>query len=108
MWTACSNPNDSVGLLTYEQWTEMFYDYLIQIYNGVMQLLDLEVEVSYPIDYILRALPPEHPSREHLATTCRQLLLYGDQWPIYIEQALFYHPRELSFALFEQAVLNRK
>lgn len=29
MWTACSNPTDSVGLLSFEQWTEMFYDYLI-------------------------------------------------------------------------------
>lgn len=104
MWTACSNPTDSVGLLSYEQWTEMFYDYLIQIYNGVLQTLDLHLEVVYPIDYISLGIPQDHPSRDNIVTTSRQLLLYGDQWPLHVEESLFYHPRELAFSLFEQAI----
>ena len=108
MWTACSNPTDSVGLLSYEQWTEMFYDYLIQIYNGVLQTLDLQLEVTYPIEYILRAIPPDNPSRDDLLTISRQHLLYGEQWLLRIQQSLFYHPRELAFDLFQQAIQIRK
>lgn len=54
---ANTNPADSLGLLSYEQWNEMFFDYLIQMYNSVLQQLDLNLEVVYPIEYIANAIP---------------------------------------------------
>jgi len=34
--TTDSSPDDSIGLLSYEQWNEMFFDYLIQMYNSCL------------------------------------------------------------------------
>ena len=106
--TASSNPSASVGLLSYERWNEMFFDYLIQMYNCVLQTIDLHLEVVYPIDYISHSIPLNHPSRDNILSLCRQLLLHGDIWSQLINNSLFYHPREIAVAVFDQAILARK
>lgn len=70
--------------------------------------MDLQLEVVYPIEYIAKAIAQDHPARENIVTTCRQLLLYGDMWPLFLEEALVDHPRVLAFVLFEQAIQFRK
>ena len=61
-------------LVDYEQWKEMYYEHLIKMHNGVIQALDLHLEVVYPIPYISRAIPITHPARSHILATCRQIL----------------------------------
>jgi len=34
------------------------------MYTGVLQTLDLRLEVVYPVAYIEKAIPEDHPSRE--------------------------------------------
>ena len=65
-----------MGLLSFEDWNEMFYEYMIQMYNGILQTLDLHLEVPYPIDYIAKAIPLEHTYRTPMLRTCRMLLLH--------------------------------
>lgn len=52
----------------------MYYEHLIQMHNGVIQALDLHLEVVYPIPYISKAIPITHPARSHILATCRQIL----------------------------------
>lgn len=106
--TAHCNPADSLGLLSYEQWNDMFFNYLIHLYNKVLQALDLNIEVVYPIDYISKAIPLEHPSRDNILAVSRQLLLEGDMSKQLVNNSLFYHPREIALAIFDQALLARK
>ena len=105
--TANCNPADSLGLLSYEQWNDMFFNYLIHLYNKVLQALDVNIEVVYPIDYISAAIPLEHPSRANILAVSRQLLLEGPIWSQLVNNSLFYHPREIAVAIFEQANLIR-
>ena len=44
----------------------MYFDHLIQMHNGVIQALDLHLEVVYPISYISKAIPMTHPARSHI------------------------------------------
>lgn len=55
---------DYVGLMTYEDWGQEYFDLLIQIYHAVLQAVDLRLEVSYPIPYVAQAIPAEHPCRD--------------------------------------------
>jgi len=105
---AHTNPADSLGLLSYEQWNEMFFDYLIQMYNSVIQQLDLNLEVVYPIEYIANAIPKQEPSRDNILTLCRHLLLNGDVWSLLVNNSLFYHPREIAVAVFHQAIMFKQ
>ena len=86
----------------------MFFNYLIHLYNKVLQALDLNIEVVYPIDYIAKAIPRGHPSRANILAVSRQLLLEGDIWSQLVNNSLFYHPREIAAAIFDQAILVRK
>jgi hypothetical protein len=79
----------------------MYYEHLIQMHNGVIQTLDLQLEVVYPIHYISKAIPISHPARGHILATCRQIL--QDELVI---QALFCHPRELAVEVFNQATIG--
>lgn len=65
-----------MGLLSFEDWNEMFYEYMIQMYNGILQSLDLHLEVAYPMEYIAKAIPMEHGNRITMLKTCRMLLLH--------------------------------
>jgi hypothetical protein len=56
----------------------MFFNYLIFIYNKVLQALDFNIEVIYPIDYIAKAISPEHPFRNNMLAVCRKYLLEDD------------------------------
>lgn len=76
----------------------MYFDHLIQMHNGVIQALDLHLEVVYPMYYISKAIPMTHPARSHIQASCRQIL--QDQMVI---EALFCHPRELAMEAFQQA-----
>ena len=49
------------------------------MYNGVIMLLDIRLEVVYPIAYLDAAIPKEHKSRDLILSTCRQQLLNGDE-----------------------------
>ena len=41
------------------------------MYTGVLQTLDLRIEVVYPIAYIEKAIPEEHPHRDIILSKCR-------------------------------------
>jgi len=86
----------------------MFFNYLIHLYNKVLQALDLNIEVVYPIDYISCAIPLEHPSRDNILAVSRQLLLEGEVWSQLVNNSLFYHPREIAVAIFDLAIIERK
>lgn len=104
LWTAENNPNDSLGLLSFVQWEEMFSGYLIQMYNGVLQSLDLRLDVVYPIDYIAKSIPLESKFRQQILAICREKILRGDDWHVYVNYSLFYHPREIARNLFMHAL----
>ena len=108
MSTAHCNPADSLGLLSYEQWNDMFFNYLIHLYNKVVQALDLNIEVVYPIDYIAKAIPLEHPSRESFLASCRSVLLEGARGSELVNNSLFHHPREIAVAIFDESLRQRK
>jgi hypothetical protein len=46
-----------MSLLSFEEWNEMFFDYLIQMYNSIVQRLNFQLEVVYPMEYISKAIP---------------------------------------------------
>jgi len=86
----------------------MFFNYLIHLSNKVLQALDLNVEVVYPVDYIAKAIPREHRFRDHILAVSRQLLVEGDIWSQLVNNSLFYHPREIAVATFDHAILVAK
>jgi len=76
------------------------------MYNGVISMLDLRLEVVYPIEYLEKAIPFEHKSRDLILSTCRQQLLNGDEsrdvmWMTLINDSLFFHPRYIATQLFD-------
>lgn len=81
-----SNPKDSFGLLSYNDWNEQSFNYFIQMYNSVIQILDFRLEVVYPLEYIASAFP-SHPERELLLFLCRTVLK-GPKWSLYILNSL--------------------
>ena len=70
-------------------------------------MLDINLEVVYPIEYIAAAIP-RHPARENILALSRNLLLNGEIWSQLINNSLFYlrryHPIEIAVAIFDQAV----
>jgi len=78
------------------------------MYNSVIQMVDLKLEVVYPIEYIAKAIPLSHPAKENILTLSRYLLLNGEYWSHFINNSLFYHPREIACAIFDQAIILRK
>ena len=82
----------------------MFSGYLIQMYNGVLQSLDLRLDVVYPIDYIAKSIPLESKFRQQILAICREKILRGDDWVSYVNYSLFYHPREIAKNLFMHAL----
>ena len=66
-------------------------------------MLDINLEVVYPIEYIAAAIT-RHPARENILALSRNLLLNGEIWSQLINNSLFYHPREIAVAIFDQAV----
>jgi len=82
----------------------MFADYLVQMKNSCIQMLDFNLEVVYPIDYLAQAIPLAHPARDTILLLSRHLLLHGDFWSLLVNNSLFYHPREIAVAIFDQAV----
>ena len=63
------------------------------MYHAILQVIDVQIEVVYPIPYIANSIPKQHPSREGTLQVCRQLLLDEDYWVQLCESSLFYHPR---------------
>jgi hypothetical protein len=51
-------------LYSFEQWNIKFFEHLIQMYAGVLQTLDLRIEVMYPVAYIEKAIPEKHINRD--------------------------------------------
>jgi len=45
-----------LGILTYEKWCDMFWFELLFLYNKLLQALDFNIEVVYPIDSISKAI----------------------------------------------------
>jgi hypothetical protein len=86
----------------------MFFNFFIIMYNKVLQVLDLNIEVIYPLDYISKAIPADHPSRETVLALSRKLLIEGDVWADLVKNSLFFHPREIAFILFEYALFVRQ
>ena len=88
---------------------------MVQMYNGILQCLDLKLEVPYPISYIAKAIPPEHALRASTLKICRFLMLHdetpwksyiadGGQQQNYIHESLFHHPRFTAKQLLELAL----
>mgnify|MGYP006099541011 CR=1 FL=1 len=92
---------------------ELFYDTMIQMYNGILQCLDLQLEVPYPINYIAKAIPENHAFKSSTLKICRFLMLHdetpwkdyiGGQQQNYIHESLFHHPRYIAKYLLELAL----
>lgn len=98
---------DKLGLYRYEQWKEFYHGYILQMFNSILQTLDLNLDVPYPIDYLSYAIPLEYPSRDSFLALSRHLLLYSNHWSQFINNCLFYHPREMAVAIFDQSILTR-
>jgi hypothetical protein len=80
-----SENGNTDGLMSFEQWKEREFDHIVQMHNTVMLLLDMQIAVVWPMDYI----PKETPA--HLLDTCRQLLLHE-----HVSDATCIHPKELA------------
>ena len=68
------------------------------MYTGVLQTLDLRIEVVYPIAYIEKAIPENHFSRDVIISKCRSMLINGDEslgvdWSSILNMCIFHHPR---------------
>jgi hypothetical protein len=98
---------DKLGLSRYEQWKEFYHGYILQMFNSILQTLDLNLDVPYPIDYLSYAIPLEYPARDSFLALARYLLLNSNNWSQLINNCLFYHPREMAVAIFDQSVLTR-
>lgn len=42
------------------------------MYTGILQTLNLRIEVVYPIAYIEKAIPEDHPARDIILSKSRQ------------------------------------
>lgn len=74
------------------------------MYNAVLQQLNLNLEVVYPIQYIQKAIPSNYLKRERILLICRELIFKRETWSQYIEYSLFNHPRQFAFEIFDQAM----
>lgn len=95
---------DSLGLVSYEEWSKQNFNLYIQMYNSVIQLLDFQLEVVYPVEYIAAAFPLYHPEREYILALSRQILA-GEFWFNFVKHSLCFHPRRIACNLFDEAVL---
>ena len=84
----------------------MYFDYLIMMYNGIIQQLDFKIDVVYPIEYLAKAIPKDIPSRDNILAMSCYLALEGEGWLQNINDSLFYHPRRLAVKLFDEATLG--
>jgi hypothetical protein len=71
------------------------------MYNSVLQQLNLNLEVVYPISYIQKAIPLSLIRRDRILIKCRELLFKREAWSQYIEYSLFYHPRQFASEIFD-------
>ena len=89
-------------LYSFEQWKSQFDDHLIQMYAGVLQTLDLRIEVMYPVAYIEKAIPEKHMNRDIILQKCREILVNGEEsvegaeWNNIVNMCLFHHPRVIA------------
>lgn len=100
-------------LFTFEQWDKQFFEHLIQMYAGVLQLLDLRIEVVYPVAYIEKAIAEDHVYRDIILQKCREILIHGMntgdegievEWAEILNMCLFHHPRVIAQQLFDLAL----
>jgi hypothetical protein len=80
------------------------------MYNGVLQTLDLRIEVVSPIAYLDKAISSDLPNRDIILTKCKQLLIKGEttiegcEWTNIVNMCLFHHPRIIAHSLFDIAL----
>lgn len=96
-------------IYNFDQWNEEYFDHLIQMYVGILQMLDLRIEVVYPIAYIEKAIPEENTHRDIILHKCRDILINGDEslgveWATILNMCLFHHPRVIAQQLFDLAL----
>lgn len=100
-----TNPMDSLGLLFYCEWKDQNENYLKQMYNSVIQILDFKLEVIYPIDYITKAC--EGHTLGYIVVSLSKQILNGANWFYFVENALFFHPRNIASSIFDEVILRR-
>ena len=71
------------------------------MYAGVLQTLDLRIEVVYPVAYIEKAIPEDNTNRDIILQKCREILINGDDslgvdWANILNMCLFHHPRVIA------------
>lgn len=93
------DPSDLPSVL----WTENNFLYFTHLHNQVIQGLDINIEVPYPIEFLAKAIPQDHPSKEDFLNQLRSILVEGeiDNWAVRIENSLVYHPKEIAFGLYD-------
>ena len=79
------------------------------MYAGVLQTLDLRIEVVYPVSYIEKAIPEKHINRDIILQKCREILTNGEEnlgvdWNNIVNMCLFHHPRVIAQQLFDLAL----
>ena len=96
------DPSDLPRML----WTENKFLYFVHLHNKVLQSLDFNIEVPYPIEHLAKAIPEDHPSKEDLLNYLRKSLLDGEieDWGARIENSLIIHPKQIALGVFEDYV----
>jgi hypothetical protein len=95
---------DSLGLVTFDQWNNHNFQYFIQMYNSVIQIVDFQLEVVYPVDFISKAIQNDCPEKQLILALSRHILS-GEFWFNFIKTSLCVHPRRIACNLFDEAVL---
>lgn len=98
--------HQSCGMFSFDEWNQMYFDYLIMMYNGIIQQLDFKIDVVYPMEYLAKAIPENVPSRDNILAMSCYIALEGEGWLQMINNSLFYHPRRLAVQLFDEATLS--
>ena len=74
------------------------------MYNFIIQTVDFQLEVVYPLEYLATAISPDCPDRQLLLALSRSIL-NGEFWFNFVKTSLCVHPRRIACSLFDEAVL---
>jgi hypothetical protein len=74
------------------------------MYNTIIQMVDFQLEVVYPVDYIAKAISNDCPEKQLILALSRHIL-NGEAWFTFINYSLCVHPRRIGCNLFDEAIL---
>lgn len=73
------------------------------MHNSIIQMLDFNLEVVYPIEYLQKAIHPSIAERETMLANSKFILLQSF-WKELVHYSLFSHPREIASTIFREAL----